>query len=302
VGISLHGLSTIYDVRNEFKSTVSDAGYIRYCTGVLLNVVSPILITRGLVVRSKISLAGGILAALYVFSVVALKSAFASVFFVVAIYLIIKRIGDEFMKISLGALVTLIGAGSALANAPVGSLISDLVVRRVLIIQGVLGFSYHRIFASYQSSWLSHSILAPLFTAPRVVDPPGIVGEELFHRRGTHANVNLFSDGYVNGKLLGIVIFAACAGLFFAALDAVSRGLPPSMSVPSVSMVTMAAVQSGFVVVLGVHGGLVMLPVLYLYFSAHRSRRELGRASHEIVGAAPAASPSFAPDRGGGSR
>ncbi len=261
--IKLHNLTDVYDQRAEFKDALAGASYIRFLVGILSNVVCPVLIARGIYKRSRQDVALGVLSALYVFGVTGLKTAFSSVFFVVLVYAGARYAQRKFFVGATLSLIVITLLGWVLSATAGFTLVADLVVRRVLLIQGVLTYNYFHLFEGAPSSWLSHSILSPLFQVPRVADPAGTVGAQLFGP-GIHANANIFADGYVNGKTIGIILLAGIAGVFFSAVDTLSRQSPLVTNVASISMIAMMSVQTGIITAVGTHGGMAMLMILYL--------------------------------------
>lgn len=267
-------LSEVPGARLDFREDLAGAGrlagYAVWWTG---GVVAPLLVAYGVWVRRPWWAIGGF----FILALVYASAAFRSMLFVgllvVVLLALIVRVRRDF-----GATITvltslLIVACSALAAAGWFIPIS-LLVRRLLVVPGQVMAYYYDAFSTGPVYALSHSILGGLAARPYPLSPPRLIGERYFHDAQVNANGNVWADGMANFGLAGIVGASVALGLFFIAMDTVSRGKPALLTVTLGGIGMWSLINSGLLTSLLTHGLVVMLVLIWLMPVARRGRSD----------------------------
>lgn len=270
--IQIHALTDVYNQREIYSELGGGRGVIGIAAGLLQNALAPIFLSVGIYRRSPLYFAVGLLIFLYIYSITGLKSALIGLGFVVVTYSLTRLTNAEtFTRVWCVVLIAFVSAAALVASIPVLSVGVDLVVRRVLVMQGMLSYQYIRIFQHEEPTYYSHTFFRTFFERPFDGNPPDIVGELLLDR-SVHANGSFIADGYVSGKLLGVIFATAIVTLYLALLDRVSSELPAAIALASTCMVLFIATQSGLVTTLLNHGGLALAACLWLASSTLADR------------------------------
>jgi hypothetical protein len=232
--------------------------------------------------RSVLNFAFGLMLLLYVYSITGLRSALLGLGFVVGFYVfawIVKA--AAFTWAWSAALTAFVSAAAMVSSIPVLSFGVDLVVRRVLTMGGMLNYNYIKIFGPDEPTYFSHTILGTFWQRTLRETPQDIVGEQLVGR-AVGANGSFIADGYVSGKLLGVVFATVVVALYLALLDAITIELPPPVALASTSMVIFILTQTSVVTALISLGGVALAACLWLAGSAlavERSRSKSSRST-----------------------
>lgn len=266
--LQIHALSEVYDQRAIYSDRGGGRGINGLTTGLLQNALAPIFLIVGVHRRSLPYFAFGLALLLYIYSITALKSALVGLGFVICVYVLARRVqATSFTRVWSAAVITFVAVASLVASVPVLSIGIDLVVRRVLAVQGMLSYYYIDIFEREEPTYYSHTILRIFFEHPFSGDPADIVGR-LLSGRAVHANASFLADGYVSGKLLGVIFATVVVALYLGLLDNITSELSPSVALGSTCMVIFIATQTGIVTLLLAHGGLALAACLWLASSA----------------------------------
>ena len=274
--LNFHALSNVYDQRDAYKAELGGVRFANYFSGILRGATAPILIAAGLHTRRYWLVGAGVFLFMYLYSVMASKSALLGPAYVIVTYYVAKLFPNRFFTICLLGCVGIVGFGWATADTARLSILNDLFVRRVLILQGLLFEYYVEAFQSTEPMLLKHSILGFLGPAP-VPDPEGFVGRTQFISTA-HANANIFSDGYINLKYPGILLSALFAGGFLAILDRLTERLPSAVAIAACGTMLQMLTQTGLIKTFGSHGGIALCGLLLLmpadFLWSRRERRE----------------------------
>lgn len=262
--IQIHSLTDVYDQREVYSEGGGGSGIVGIAVGLLQNVLAPIFVVVGLHRRSWVVFSFGLLFLLYIYTITGLKSALIGIVFVIGVYTIARVAKSTgFTKAWSKAAIIFVSVSWLTASLPGLSIVIDLVVRRILVMQGMLTYNYVEVFKDEDPTYFSHTILGTFAQRPFEGRPPEIVGDLLFGR-SVNANSSFVADGYVSGKLLGILVATAVIALFFAMLDALTRSLDAPVALAVTSMVIYITTQSGVVTALLNHGGIALLSCLWL--------------------------------------
>lgn len=262
--IQIHSLTTVYDQREVYSEGGGGSGIVGIAVGLLQNVLAPIFVVIGLHRRSWLIFSFGFFFLLYIYTITGLKSALIGIVFVIGVYAIAHAAKSAgFTKAWSKAAVVFVTVSWLTASTPGLSVVIDLVVRRILVMQGMLTYNYVEVFKDEDPTYFSHTILGTFAQRPFEGRPPEIVGDLLFGR-SVNANSSFVADGYVSGKLLGILVATVVIALFFALLDALTRDLDTPVALAVTSMAIYITTQSGVITALLNHGGIALLGCLWL--------------------------------------
>ena len=278
--LQFHALTDVYDQREAYSDGGGGTGLVGASVGILQNVLAPTFLIIGLRRRSWILASLSVLISLYIYSITGLKSALIGTVFVAGVYMLtaISRPRNfvRLFSVLAGVFVAIAGL---LSSMPGFSILIDLVVRRILVMQGMLAYNYIEIFGTQPPTYLSHTIFGSFSGSPFVGNPSEIVGESLFGR-SVHANASVLTDGYVSGKAAGVILAAVAAALFFVLLNTVAATLDRRVSIPLSCMVAYMFTQSGLITALLNHGGVALILMILLtgsaFVPAAQSRRRRG--------------------------
>lgn len=257
VGITfdLPSLSDVYGVRAEYAATeASSSKLLSYSTPLLANVISPLLMARGLLARRWIWLAAGLLGEVFIFSFTGYRSALLSPLAVFAVWLLFRRREKPAAVMVLVGVVLLTLATWGLDRLFDTLEFTSLLVRRFLITPGLLTGAYVWLFADIEKAHLSHSFLSPFFQYPYSREPPQLIGELFFGNAGTNANANLLADGFANFGFLGMLLECLVLMVVLWIIDDACRGLPVRAAALVFVMPTLSLADSGLFTTLLTHG------------------------------------------------
>lgn len=161
--IQIHALTDVYSQREIYSAGGGGRGVVGLAAGLLQNVLAPIFLVVGMHRRSMLYFSVGLMLSLYIYTITGLKSALIGVAFVTAIYWLARRTNATTFARgwSLGAIAFVVGAW-VVSSTPVFSTAIDLVVRRILTMQGLLTYNYVRIFGEEQPTYFTHTILGSM--------------------------------------------------------------------------------------------------------------------------------------------
>lgn len=278
--IQIHSLTDVYDQREIYSEGGGGTGIVGLATGLLQNALAPIFLVVGMCRRSARWFLLGAVLLLYVYSITGVKSALIGMAFVIGIYLLARiTTAVTFTRAWSIATIVFVTVAGVAASVPFISVAIDLVVRRILVMQGMLNYNYIKVFGSDEPTYFSHTIFGVFFERPFEGVPPEIVGDMLFGR-SVHANASFVADGYVSGKLLGVILAALLIAVFMALLDGLCFGLARPVALASACMALYITTQSGPVTALLNHGGIALAACIWLAASALTSNGPHDELTH----------------------
>lgn len=286
--IQIHSLGDVYDQREIYSEGGGGNGFLGLATGLLQNVLAPIFLVVGIQRRSAAYTVVGLALFMYVYTVAGLRTALVGAIFVVGVYWLARKTpASKFTRAwTVGGIFLVCGAWLA-SSLPGFSVVIDIVIRRILLIQGVLAYNYIEIFEQTDPTYFSHTILRVFFTNPFDGYPPDIVGKLLLGHN-VHANASFIADGYVAGKILGVVVSALVVGLFLVLLDDLSRGISTPTALAATSMGILVMTQTSVLAALLTHGGIALLICLLLANSTLAAQQ----STNTVVPGLPAKEPT----------
>lgn len=263
LSFELPSFSEIYDVREDYTTKVAGAGaWIAYSLSWTGNVVNPFLMVMGLATRRWTYLAAGTLGQVFLFGITALKSFMMSTVLIAAIFAALRNRGRHLGNSMLLGASGLIAAGLVEFHTIGTSLISDILVRRLIMVPGLLTSLYVDFFSHNPKAFLSHSILRGIVPSPYDLPPPRLVGSAYFEEAS--ANANVWADGFANFGLIGVILATIIVGVVLWTYDSAAQGLDPSAAAAMFGLPALSIVNSAVLTALLTHGiGLVTLVALF---------------------------------------
>ncbi|UNK70114.1 hypothetical protein [Microbacterium sp. H1-D42] len=267
-GVSLTAtpFGDIYDTRAEYRANVvSQNVFMAYSVPLASKVVNPLLIVLGLRKRNFLLVGMGAVGSWLVFSANAQKSVLLTAILVPVVYLLLrKRVRIQAAVVSVAFF--LLAAASTLSPA-----LMELILRRTVMVPGLLVGMYVDNFSEHGFVHLGHSIFSGLGPSERL--PPGLeVGLNYWGDPGMAANANFLGDGFANYGYLGMVIFSLILGCVLGIVDRLTKFTPFPVVVASSIGVIFALIDTALLTSLLTHGLLAITLLLALYPRDSESR------------------------------
>lgn len=250
----LPSLSDVYAVRDEFAAEEDAFGALVYLVPLLVNVLNPLLLIRGLTARRWTWLVAGVLGQVFIYSFTGYRSALLSPVAVLVAYLLFRRSSRPPASVALAGIVLLSVAMWAMDWLTSSLDYTSLLVRRFLITPGLLTAAYVAVFSEIDKVHLSHSFLSSFSSYPYAEEPPLLVGAQFFGDPTTNANANLLADGFANFGFPGMLLECLVLVVLLWAVDDACQGIPVQLSALVFVMPTLALADSGIFTTMLTHG------------------------------------------------
>ena len=242
----LPSIDDVYGVRGEFKMVESSSSFLlRYAVPLLGNVLTPLIIARGMLERRWTWLVVGVLGEVFIYSFTGYRSAVLSPLVLLGAYLLFRRNSRPASVVVLVSVMVLTLLSWAMDWLTSSNDYTSLFVRRFLITPGLLTAGYVWVFADTDKAHFAYSFLGFFFTYPYSKEPPDLVGELFFGHVTTHANANLLADGYANFGFPGMVLECLVLTVLLWVIDDACRGLSIRVAVLVLAMPTFALADTG---------------------------------------------------------
>jgi hypothetical protein len=255
VGISweLPSIADVYGVRDEFAAEETASGALRYLVPLLVGVLNPLIVARGLFERRWTWLVVGLFGQVFVYSFTGYRSAVLSPIALLGVYLLLRRGTRSSGSLLFGA-AGLVAAMWVLDRLTSSIEFTSLLVRRFLITPGLLTAGYVYVFADSDKVALSHSFLSAFSAYPYSQEPPLLVGSLFFGDPGTNANANLMADGFANFGYPGVLLECLVLMVLLWIVDDAVRGVPWRFAGLILIMPTLSLADSGVFTTMLTHG------------------------------------------------
>lgn len=296
LSLNLPGLLDVYDRRDTFGDTVSEAGTsVAYLVVWAANVIAPLLMAIGLRRGSPLLAMVGILLELMIYAATGFKSALFASLLVVGL-LVLLTVRSTPRAAWLPASATLLVGGIVLIDRLNESIVAtSILVRRVLEVPALVTVRYFDYFIDHPTFNLGHSILRFWMRPPSDITPPELVGSAYFDAN-TWANGGLWADAFANFGLVGILVFSIGLGVVLWLLDTVADGTDLAITGSVVAIVAVILTNTAFLTTIMSHG----LGLLILAYSLMPRREESGEdaldPAHRVTDPV-AADPPYLPPR-----
>jgi len=250
-----------YDIRNGFFDQLSQTGRILgYATGQIGEAIDPFLIAFGLVHGRRKLLFAGIAGQLMIFAVLGAKSILFSTFFLVIVFVLMRRFRHSF-GVALGTVliaVVLLSAGADYLSR--GIFLSSITTRRTLMDPGLLTGFY---FEHYSQT--AHAGLAYHFPkgGEAVPAPSYEIGLVYFGDEHVDANANLWAEGFADFGMSGIAGFTLLLTAMLWMYDSIAQRQNAELAVILVAMQAFSYSNSAPLTTFLTHGGLFAALLLW---------------------------------------
>lgn len=279
--LTFASLDDIYQQRAAGAVTNLFIGYIKTYFS---NVLSPILLTAGLIQRRHYLTLLGVFGCLFMYTIDAQRTVFLIPFIITGLYFSLTKFGyylrSTAMPVALFTVIVLFcnifGEGN-----PISSFFSKYVVFRTISLPGLSFSQYHDLFKGDGLTWWSHIRGIDLFVNP----PPAfyahpawpnlgyIVGDYFYGNLENNANANLFAgDGVAAAGPFGVVIAGLSLAGWLVLLDRASAGWSRLFVVLVIFPVGFSLTNGHLSTVLLSFGGLFWLMI----FAIYKPNRSLG--------------------------
>lgn len=262
----LPGIVEVYEVRLEAREIVARTGRVLgYAIRFASNVINPFLIALGLVSgRRWMGLFLGTLGSLAIYSFDATKSTLATPVILLGVWIFIRKgkLRASTLFWFFGVLVGIAG----LVDAAVGSsLLTDIFVRRLVAVPGLLTGYYYEFFSTNPFFKWSHSVLAPLIANPYEYPAPSfLIGCVYFGNPAKNAGANVWADGFANFGFPGMILATVILVSYLWAYDSVARRTDMALAKLMIVVPAAALAESAILTSLLTHGLLAVLLLLLL--------------------------------------
>ncbi|MDE4455138.1 hypothetical protein [Psychrobacter sp. DAB_AL62B] len=221
--IDLSIFKDAYLIRDEFReSKASSSALTSYAIFWLAKVLVPFFICYGLAFKKKYFLIIGVVLQVIIFSISAHKSFIFSVLLIFIIYILLVYRTTFYQWISA---LTLFSFTSIFLYKVFGfSFLVDVVVRRALLVPGVLSIWWVNYFDSHDYAYFNNSFLGNFFNGNDGLAAPFLIGKYYFGNEWTSANVNFAIDAYGNGGLIIVLVFLLLLLLILVVINKFAQG------------------------------------------------------------------------------
>ncbi|MDO5634114.1 MAG: hypothetical protein Q4G34_04510 [Micrococcus sp.] len=287
LSLSLISLDSVYDVREDFSSSLAQAGILGYLVFNQANVVNPIIFARGIYSGRLWLVAVALLGQLVLYSGTGFKTILFSTMALIVVLLIFRsRVAPNGALLLAGAAVLMIAAAVLDDLFSERGFLTTLFSRRFLMTPGTFSSVYVAFFSDNPHALLGHSILSGWVDYPYSTTPPYLVADWMAGLPTMAANANLFADGFANFGWAGLIGAGVLLGVMVTALDTVSRGMPTWVPAIVMTMPVVALSNTSILTSILSHGlGLALVLLLLAPRDGwERRRTSAPRAADDSVG------------------
>ncbi|EOQ02682.1 O-antigen polymerase [Bacillus cereus] len=221
--INLDSFSDVYDLRAEYKENSNKLAV--YALNWQAKILNPFILLLGLTLKKYHYFIIGVVGQILLFFITGLKSIPFSILLVIGLYILIKK--KEVASFKLGiSLFFLVLSSIILYYSFNITFFFEIIVRRTIMIPGLLSGYYFEFFTENPKALLSHSFLSGVFENIYTTKPSETIGAFYFEKPGANANANFLADAYANFGNIGIILFGLILSFTFWLYNslAISRG------------------------------------------------------------------------------
>ncbi len=220
--LSLTAYADIYSLRFSFREQTQDSFFLSpYFLLWLAKVMIPLLLAKGIEEKKVFWVLGAVFLQLLMFSVSGHKSFILSLFLVLGVFWLLRRSqsGTWFIIIlSSGVILS-----ALLFYVMDNELLVNVVVRRALMVPGILSGFYFEYFNSNGAALYSHNFLVGLTDGGYEKAPAFEIGSHYFGREETSSNVHFWADAYANIGFAAVFVVSVLVSLLLLIFNALWR-------------------------------------------------------------------------------
>ena len=166
--------------------------------------------------------------------------------------------------------------------------LTDIFLRRTLVIPGVITVAYVNVFQNREKTHFAELWLGSANPSAFEREPAFAVGRLFFADATTHANVNIWGHGYSSFGYAGMFIIAILFALVLRVLDVSSEGLPAAVVGVVFAPMALVVASANLLTLLSSHGLWAMILIcLFLPrtgWLAGSSPTDVGAPIRESIG------------------
>jgi hypothetical protein len=257
-------ISDIYIVRSLYQKTLEDASIlVAYAVDWQAFVLNPLMIILGLISRRKLVSAIGVIGQLLIYSFTGFRAVLFSTILLVLLLIVCRSMRRFGVRMVL-AWTAAVAGSTALYLWSGSQWLCSIIVERLTGLPGLLTTFYFSFFSHHPKMLLSHSLLRGFLANPYSSDPPTVIGAVYFPSWGTHANANVWADGFANFGIWGVFIFTAILGVLFWLYDSITVDTDLRLAALMLAMPAVSLTNAGLFTCLLTHG--VGFACVVMYF------------------------------------
>lgn len=264
-------ISAVYDYRDNVDQLLP--GFLHYLTSWANNVFLPIAVILGLVKKSPSVLILSIVMGVFLFSMMAEKSALFMPIVCMGVYWVFRsyvRDPVKAIRVCAGMLFCLLAASwldfYLLDNGDGGLFwVGSLGFRRTIMVPAALNSLYMDFYGNEAAHhFFSHNMDKFGLSGNGVMAGPSTIIGEHYFGPGAGANTGWVGTGYAQVGLAGVVLYSVFVGLLGVVCDGLTRhlGVVAATSV-AFFMAETCIRSSDFLTSMVTHGGFLMLAIAF---------------------------------------
>jgi len=227
------------------------------------SVINPFLLSIAWYKRRYVALLGIIGLQVFLYLITAHKGfLFAPVLAGFVIYAVHKR---NLLRLSLWGLIGVVSTSFAAYALAWSTMPGSLFIRRVLFVPAHISFCYYDFFSKHQLMYLAESHLNPFLSNPYSMPTVHLIGKIYFNSPAMAANTGYLGNAYMNFGALGVFLFSLIIGVIFLFLDSIASRRNTIVAMAAMIIPVESLVNGALSVVLGTHGLLLGMLIVWLY-------------------------------------
>lgn len=255
--------SDVYEIRGEYREANEKLSvFVSYFFTWLIKVFIPAIFVIGLLERSSKKIIISVLMIFSMFLISGHKSIVLGFGLVLIMYFAFKKKNNDTLLI-MRYLIYIV-AFSLLLSFFDFTVLQEIVVRRAMVMPGMLSNMYFNYFKIHDFTLMGQSIFSFIFDYKYDKPPPYLIGDFYFNRTEMSANANYMAAAYGDFGVFGTICVTLFCGLYFKLLNIIANSKKIVVTSCMLSIVPMwALLDSSFITVLITHG-LIWILILFI--------------------------------------
>lgn len=268
--------SKVYDIRSEAANRLPEMfGYISPFT---YKVFLPFALLLAVINKEKVNAFLAILGSIVMFGLTAHKSPLFYPFAVLLVYFLARWKNP--ISLLLKGYVFIIVA-SIINFTLGGKMIGSLMLRRVYLTPASINYNYYDFFSSNPFAlWAQSKITFGAVEYDYDLDVSHLIGSVYYGSELAGANTGWIGSGYMNGGLVGMLVYSVIIGLLISLLDTYGRTLGKAVVVailfpPLRALMVSSDLPSAFL-----NHGVILSIFIFMFFSVNDHGKKEGVAGN----------------------
>lgn len=273
--LSLSSYGDLYSLRYSYREQASGSFFLSpYLLLWTSKVLVPLVMAWGVVRKRWLIVLAAVVLQLLMFSISGHKSFLLSLVLVAGVLWLFNRTYSGFLF--LAGLVSLVVLSAVLFYVFQNDLLVNVVVRRALMVPGMLTGFYYEYFHNHGLALYSQNFLAGWTDSVYTKPPAFEVGYQYFGREETSSNVHFWADAFANLGYAAVLVVTALIGLLLLVVNALSRTRERLLIVGLFTVPFWTLMESSLNTTLLSHGLLLALLIALLVPEPGSARTEEG--------------------------